>query len=99
MFPYSARPGTPAARMPRLSRRECKDRARRLRAKGEKALSRFLEGRVGTWAQVLVEKGATGRSEHAVPVRLEPSSAATGTIVRARITGVAGHMLVGRLAG
>jgi threonylcarbamoyladenosine tRNA methylthiotransferase MtaB len=99
VFPYSARPATPAARMPRLSRRECKDRARRLRAKGAAALTRFLEGRVGTWAQVLLEKGATGRSEHAVPVRLEASSAAAGAIVRARITGVADHMLVGRSAG
>ncbi len=46
-----------------------------------------------------MEKSATGRSEHAVPVRLEASSAAAGAIVRVRITGVAGHMLVGRLAG
>ena len=56
VFPYSARPGTPAARMPEVPVPVRKSRAARLRAAGDKGLKRFLAGRAGTTAQVLVEK-------------------------------------------
>ena len=45
VFPFSPRPGTPAARMPQLDKPVIKERARRLRAKGEERLFRFLPGR------------------------------------------------------
>ena len=96
VFPYSPRPGTPAARMPQVPRAERKARAARLRAAGAVALTRFLESRVGSTAQVLVEKDGFGRSEHYAPVAL-PSGAA-GEVVAARITGVADGQLVGERA-
>src|SRR5512140_3400871 len=46
VFPFSPRPGTPAARMPPVARPEVKDRARRLRAVGEAALGRHLQRQV-----------------------------------------------------
>ncbi|MCH7539248.1 MAG: tRNA (N(6)-L-threonylcarbamoyladenosine(37)-C(2))-methylthiotransferase MtaB [Proteobacteria bacterium] len=97
VFPYSERPGTPAARMPQVPVPVRKARAARLRAAGEAALGRFLESRVGTQAQVLVEKEELGRSEHFAPVRLD-RSAEPGTVVRARIIGAADGGLLGRLS-
>jgi threonylcarbamoyladenosine tRNA methylthiotransferase MtaB len=70
VFPFSARPGTPAARMPQVPRDIAKDRARRLRQKGEAALRRHLDGEVGARRRVLSESGAIGRTEHFTPVRL-----------------------------
>src|SRR5205807_3557646 len=46
VFPFSPRPGTPAARMPQVARDAVKDRARRLRQRGEAALLRHLVGEV-----------------------------------------------------
>jgi threonylcarbamoyladenosine tRNA methylthiotransferase MtaB len=70
VFPFSPRPGTPAARMPQVSRPIAKERARRLRDKGEAALRRHLDGEVGRRRRVLTESGAAGRTEHYTPVRL-----------------------------
>lgn len=70
VFPYSPRPGTPAARMPQVDGRIIKDRARRLRASGELALRRRLASEVGAVRQVLVESATQGRTEHFVPVAL-----------------------------
>ena len=70
VFPFSPRPGTPAARMPQLPRDIVKDRARRLRAKGEAALRRHLDGQVGASRRVLTESHDLGRTEHFTQVRL-----------------------------
>ena len=69
VFPYSPRPGTPAARMPQLPTALRKERAARLRAAGDRALAAFLASRVGTTARVLVEKPGFGYCEHFAPVR------------------------------
>jgi len=69
VFPFSPRPGTPAAKMPQVRREIVKDRARRLRAKGAAALRRHLDAEVGATRQVLVESGQLGRTEHFTPVR------------------------------
>src|SRR5258708_26380458 len=53
VFPYSPRPGTPAARMPQVARAVAKDRARRLREAGEAALRRHLDGEVGARRRAL----------------------------------------------
>ena len=55
VFPFSPRPGTPAARMPQLAAGIVKDRARRLREKGEAALRRHLDAQVGATRKVLTE--------------------------------------------
>jgi threonylcarbamoyladenosine tRNA methylthiotransferase MtaB len=96
VFPYSPRPGTPAARMPQVPGPLRKARAARLRATGEAALRSFLESRVGTAARVLVEKPGFGRSEHYAPV--ETAAGAPGEILPLRITGAARGRLQGRLA-
>ncbi len=85
VFPFSARPGTPAARMPPVPDATVRIRAARLRAAGAAALARFLAGRVGTWAKVLVEKSGFGYSEDYLPVRLS-AAVAPGTVARVRLT-------------
>jgi threonylcarbamoyladenosine tRNA methylthiotransferase MtaB len=85
VFPFSPRPGTPAARMPQVPRAVREARARRLRAAGEAARSRLFAGRIGAVLPVLVERPGLGRSPCFAPVRLA-FAAGVGTIVDARIT-------------
>jgi len=70
VFPFSPRPGTPAARMPQIDRAVVKERARRLREKGSMALKGYLDREVGAHRRVLVESHALGRTEQFMPVRL-----------------------------
>jgi threonylcarbamoyladenosine tRNA methylthiotransferase MtaB len=70
VFPFSPRPGTPAARMPQLPRDVVKDRARRLRERGALVLRRHLDGEVGATRRVLTESHDSGRTEQFTPVRL-----------------------------
>ena len=97
VFPFSERPGTPAARMPQVDRAERKARAGRLRDVGQAALETFLERQIASEVAVLIEAGGRGRSEHYAPVRLE-GAPAQGSIVAARITAVEDSVLVGRPA-
>ena len=69
VFPFSPRPGTPAARMPQVRGDMIKERARRLRAKGEAALRRHLDSEIGAQRQILTERGNTGRTEQFTQVR------------------------------
>jgi len=93
VFPFSPRPGTPAALMPQVRRDVIKERARRLRQKGDDALRRHLEGEIGITRKVLVESGQSGRTEHFLPVRL-PAARETGTIVELAITDHDGRQLL-----
>jgi threonylcarbamoyladenosine tRNA methylthiotransferase MtaB len=86
VFPFSARIGTPAARMPRLDGCIVRDRARRLRLKGAEARARHLKVQVGRIKHVLAEKGSTGRSEDYALVTLD-RDVTPGTVLRARVTG------------
>jgi threonylcarbamoyladenosine tRNA methylthiotransferase MtaB len=70
VFPYSKRPGTPAAKMPQVSGDAIKARAARLRATGEAALQKRLTSEIGATRQVLVEGATQGRTEHFLPVAL-----------------------------
>jgi threonylcarbamoyladenosine tRNA methylthiotransferase MtaB len=70
VFPFSPRPGTPAARMPQLPRDIVKDRARRLRERGALALRQHLDGEVGATRRVLTESHDIGRTEQFTPVKL-----------------------------
>jgi threonylcarbamoyladenosine tRNA methylthiotransferase MtaB len=63
VFPYSPRPGTPAARMPAVARAEVKARAARLRAAGDAALVRHLDRQVGRTVRAIVEKPGVARAE------------------------------------
>ena len=71
VFPFSARGGTPAARMPQLDRALVKDRAARLRAKGDAALAARLASLVGTAQTLLMEKDGMGRTPCFAPVRMD----------------------------
>jgi threonylcarbamoyladenosine tRNA methylthiotransferase MtaB len=94
VFPYSPRPGTPAARMPQVARATARARAARLRAAGERQLAAFLAAEGGAHRAVLVEKDGFGRTAHYAPVALS-GPAMPGTIVDATITGVADGLLTG----
>jgi threonylcarbamoyladenosine tRNA methylthiotransferase MtaB len=88
VFPYSEREGTPAVQMPKIAHGVRKERAEQLRKVGEAAMSSFLNGRLKTTADVLVEKDGQGLSEHYVPVQIMGPVPEMGELVRAKITGV-----------
>lgn len=93
VFPFSPRPGTPAARMPQLDRAIVKERAQRLRAKGEAALLRHLDTQIGTQKLVLTERGGIGRTEHFTAVRLAGAIAA-GRLLDLTMAGHDGRQLL-----
>ena len=80
IFPYSPRPGTPAARMPQLPHEVVKARAADLRARAADRRATWLAGLVGETLPVLAEKGGTGYAPNYAPVALPPGTAA-GTII------------------
>jgi threonylcarbamoyladenosine tRNA methylthiotransferase MtaB len=98
VFPFSARAGTPAARMKQVPRAVVKERARRLRGKAEAALSARLESLIGSEQDILVEKPGLGRTrcfanvafkdleheEKIIPVRIIASE---GRVLRGRVLG------------
>jgi threonylcarbamoyladenosine tRNA methylthiotransferase MtaB len=91
VFPYSPRPGTPAARMPQVAGDVTRERARRLRATGEAALQRRLASEVGATRQVLIESATQGRTEHFIPVAI--SGETPGAVRVLTITGNDGARL------
>ena len=93
VFPFSPRPGTPAARMPQVGRDLVKERARRLREKGAAALARHLDGEVGARRRVLAESREIGRTEQFTPVRLNAPDV-PGSIVDVTIAGHDGRQLL-----
>ncbi|MCB1511624.1 MAG: tRNA (N(6)-L-threonylcarbamoyladenosine(37)-C(2))-methylthiotransferase MtaB [Hyphomicrobiaceae bacterium] len=70
VFPYSSRPGTPAARMPQVTKAVAKERAARLRAKGDAALGLFLGSQRGRQVEVLMEQERVGRTHQFAEVEL-----------------------------
>ena len=93
VFPFSPRPGTPAARMPQLPRAIVKERAARLRARGARALRQHLDGEVGAMRRALIETAAQGRTEQFTQVRLA-TPAEPGAIVDVTIAGHDGKQLI-----
>jgi threonylcarbamoyladenosine tRNA methylthiotransferase MtaB len=91
VFPYSPRPGTPAARMPQVQSQTIKERARRLRAAGEAALNRRLASEVGATREVLIESAMAGRTEHFLPVSIRGET--PGKIRKLAMTGHDGARL------
>jgi threonylcarbamoyladenosine tRNA methylthiotransferase MtaB len=86
-FPYSPRPGTPAARMPQLEKSVIKQRAARLRAAGQAALEKHFQQYVGRETEVLIERDQQGRLPDFTPVSFETHSGEAGRPIRARIIG------------
>ena len=93
VFPFSPRPGTPAAQMPQLDREVIKQRAARLRAKGAEAHLLHLDKTARGVHPVLVERGGVGRTPQFNMV--ETGELASGQIVEMEISGHNGKNLVG----
>jgi threonylcarbamoyladenosine tRNA methylthiotransferase MtaB len=93
VFPFSARKGTPAARMPQLPREIVKARAARLREKGAARLASRWRTLAGSEQIVLVEKDGMGRTPCFAPTRFT-ATAAPGSFVRVRITGAEADRLL-----
>jgi threonylcarbamoyladenosine tRNA methylthiotransferase MtaB len=93
VFPFSARAGTPAARMPQVPAALRRERATRLRAAGERAVAAHLAAQAGRAHRVLMERPRLGRTEQFAEVAFA-ADRPVGEIVEARIAGVSG----GRLA-
>lgn len=91
VFPYSPRPGTPAARMPQVAGGAIKERAKRLRAVGEAALWQRLQAELGATRDVLIESDGQGRTEHYLPVAI--AGERVGSVVPLRIAGSDGERL------
>ncbi len=94
VFPFSPRKGTPAARMPQLAGPLIRERAARLRAKGDVALQAYLAAQLGKTQPVLTEGPRMGRTEGFAEVMFDTDQP-EGRIIAARITGIDG----GRLRG
>lgn len=92
VFPYSPRPGTPAARMPQVAGAAIKDRAARLRATGDAAVANHLEAQKGKTHQILMENPRMGRTEQFTEVDFSADQP-EGAIITAQITGHAGARL------
>ncbi|MGE3246725.1 MAG: tRNA (N(6)-L-threonylcarbamoyladenosine(37)-C(2))-methylthiotransferase MtaB [Beijerinckiaceae bacterium] len=92
VFPFSPRPGTPAARMPMLPKDIVKERARRLRDKGDAAHAAHLQTQHGKTLTLLTENKGLARAEDFTLVRTgqhEP-----GMLVQALVTGNDGSALI-----
>jgi threonylcarbamoyladenosine tRNA methylthiotransferase MtaB len=98
VFPYSGRPGTPAARMPQLPVPLRRERAARLREAGARAARRFYGTRLGRTERVLIERGERGHTEHFAPVRLPGIAGAPGELCAIRVVGFDDDGLIGEAA-
>ena len=94
VFPFSARPGTPAARMPQVAGTVVKERAARLRRQGALALSRYLEAQIGRDVEVLMEHDHVGRTPGFARMELA-AAAPAGRLMSARVTGLRDWRLQG----
>lgn len=96
VFPYSPRPGTPAARMPQVDGRAIKARAGQLRNAGQKAVSQHMRAQIGRDHMVLMENPTLGRTEQFAQVTFAAAQT-EGSIVPARITAVQDEILIGQV--
>ena len=92
VFPYSPRPGTPAARMPQVGGAAIKDRAARLRDIGAAAVAAHLATQQGKTHRILMENPRMGRTEQFTEVDFSTDQP-EGAIITAQITGHAGARL------
>jgi threonylcarbamoyladenosine tRNA methylthiotransferase MtaB len=97
VFPYSERPGTPAARMPPVPVPVRKERAARLREAGQAAARRFFDSQQDRIVSILTEGRRSGHTEHFAPVRLL-ADAASGCVIAGRIVGSSNDGLVAEAA-
>jgi threonylcarbamoyladenosine tRNA methylthiotransferase MtaB len=92
VFPYSPRPGTPAARMPPVAPEIVRERAARLRAAGAAALTTELNSRIGKTGEVLIEKPGSGRADFYATVDCPPD---VDGVQKMRFIGTTAGKLIG----
>lgn len=97
VFPYSERPGTPAARMPPVAKPQRRERAATLREVGAKTMQSYLVSKIGVTVSLLTETDISGHSEHFAPVRLNRPAAAC-RLIQARVTGCSDNSLIAEAA-
>ncbi|MFT3732664.1 MAG: tRNA (N(6)-L-threonylcarbamoyladenosine(37)-C(2))-methylthiotransferase MtaB [Hyphomicrobium sp.] len=97
VFPFSARRGTPAARMPQVNGAIVKERAAKLRDKGNIVLASYLQSQRGRVVDVLIESDGKGRTPQFAEVSFakDDRRGEAGAIVRTEITGANAQQLVG----
>lgn len=95
VFPYSPRPGTPAAKMPQVDPAVRKERAARLREQGERQIQKFLGQNIHKTMQAIVEKGVA-RTENFAPVEI-PVDLKPGSLVNVYTTGIKNNILTGNV--
>ena len=88
VFPYSPRPGTPAARMPQVPAPVRRERAARLREAGERRRAAFLAAQVGRRVRGLVEQGGRGHTDQFAPFRLAGEPLPAGRVVELDVEAV-----------
>ena len=91
VFPFSPRPGTPAARMPRVAPEIVRARAAQLRESGEAALTRHLQAQLGREIRILTERGGMGRADDFTLVRTPDQT--PGRLIRGMVKGVSADAL------
>jgi threonylcarbamoyladenosine tRNA methylthiotransferase MtaB len=97
VFPYSERPGTPAARMPPVPKPVRKERAARLREAGQATRREFFETQLHKIVSILTESGQSGHTEHFAPVRLAAETT-PGRVIAGRVIGNLGDALLAEAA-
>jgi threonylcarbamoyladenosine tRNA methylthiotransferase MtaB len=95
VFPYSPRPGTPAARMPQVAREVVKARAARLRAAGDAALVRHLDRQIGRQVEALVERPGRARAADFTEIAFD-GDAPIGRLASFEVFGHDGRMAIAR---
>jgi threonylcarbamoyladenosine tRNA methylthiotransferase MtaB len=96
VFPFSPRPGTPAARMPQVLPSLVQERAARLRQRGQEALAHYLAGQQGRECEVVIERPGLARTPAFAQLQLA-TGAPPGSLLRARVTASDGKRLQGEV--
>lgn len=97
VFPYSSRPGTPAARMPVVPVAKIRERARRLRALGAASIARYGQNLIGSCQEILAESTTRGRTGQYALVEIHGGIATPGHTAKVRIEGMRENALLGVL--
>ena len=98
VFPYSPRPGTPAAKMPQGNAHTRKERAAALRTLGKAQEEKLFKSHLGKEAEIITEKGNMGRTEHFIPVHIERDEPLKpGQLLKVRLTDLKDGGMIGAL--
>jgi len=97
IFPYSARKGTPASKMPQIPTKIIKERARILREMGNLELQKFMQKNINKKSKILLEKNNFGKSENFLDVKIVDdlqSNIKVGSMVEVEIIGIENNHLL-----